>query len=425
MNDSIRITGQPEPYQELMGMFLREPELFSEYASELTPSHFKDLGWLYESMKQLDEEDALNMRELGIKHPLYVRTFQNLYGCVLSTRTAADKVRRMKDDALAFNLERMFESAVGDLQLGKDANDVYRDIMKSLDMVQTSDAGKVFNTAYEVEQWYRWIDEIRKDKSKAFGLMTGIFELDKMTQGFHRHDLSVIGARTSMGKSAFMLELVLRLTQKGYKTAIFSLEMTRKQILNRMTANLSRIPLQDVKTGDLDEVQFQRLMGQRSVIERVYIDDSRGVTADYITDMMRTLKRKDGLDFVVVDYLQDIKEKGEENDNQGSALGRVCRKLRKAALDCDCHIMALSQVKREVENRNDKRPMNSDLSGSTGIETSADVIGLLYRDEYYKPDTSKPGIIEVNFTKQRNGGVGRVELKYDKDIQRMSGQFER
>jgi replicative DNA helicase len=246
-----------------------------------------------------------------------------------------------------------------------------------------------------------------------------------LTSGFHRHDLSVVGARTSMGKSAFMIELVLRLQQKGYKCAIFSLEMTRKQILNRMIANVCKIPLKDIKHGKIDEVMYRMMKMEKSRLESVYVEDARGVTADYITDMMRMLKRKQGLDFVVVDYLQDVKERGEENDNQGSALSRICRKLRKGALDCDCHVMALSQVKREVENRNDKRPMNSDLSGSTGIETSADVIALLYRDEYYHPKTEKQGIIEVNFTKQRNGGVGRVELYYDKDIQRMRGQYER
>jgi replicative DNA helicase len=228
-----------------------------------------------------------------------------------------------------------------------------------------------------------------------------------------------------MGKSAFMLEMLLRLTQKGYKTALFSLEMTRNQILNRMASNMTRTPLKDIKSGEINEITFRMMKSNVELFEKVYIDDTRAVSADYITDTMRMLNRKQGLDFVVVDYLQDVKEKGEETDNQGSALARVCRKLRKGALDCDCHVMSLSQVKREVENRNDKRPMNSDLSGSTGIETSADVIALLYRDEYYNPKTEKAGIIEVNFTKQRNGGVGRVELKYDKDIQRMFGLYER
>lgn len=424
MRNSTSDINLPENHEELLGMFLKDTSLFSEYAADLTATHFKDLGWLFDSMKELDASGELTLRILGEKHPKEVKTFQSLHGCVLSTRTIADKVRSVKDERLNHSLRHVLDNALGDLQFGMNPNEVYRDVMKRMDVLQTSDSGRFVNMEKEVSDWYAWLEVIRADPSKAMGIPSGIFDLDRMTTGFHRHDLSVIGARTSMGKSAFMIECTLRITAKGYKTAIFSLEMTRKQILNRMIANLSSVPLQSVKTGDLNEAELKRIDNHKHLLPRVYIDDERGVSADYITDMMRVLKRKQGLDFVVVDYLQDIKELGEEHDNQGSALSRICRKLRKAALDCDCHVMALSQVKREVENRQDKRPLNSDLSGSTGIETSADVIGLLYRDEYYNQKTEKPGIIEVNFTKQRNGGVGRVELRYDKDIQRMYGIFE-
>jgi len=161
-------------------------------------------------------------------------------------------------------------------------------------------------------------------------------------------------------------------------------------------------------------------MRRKDELKSIYVDDTRGVTADYIADVMRRLKRTQGLDFVVVDYLQDVKEPGEQNDNSGSALARVCRKLRAAAQQCDCHVMGLSQIARTVESRTDKRPTNADLSGSTGIETSADVIALLYREDYYDPNTDKKNILEVNFTKQRNGKLGKVELYYDRDCQKIS-----
>jgi replicative DNA helicase len=415
----------PMPHEELLGMCLRDPTVFRDYFTSLDESHFPQYEWLYRKMKELDEADALTMRNIGEECREHLKTIQSLYNTVVSTRLAHEKVRQVKSIRLSEQMNMTFTSAMTDLQYGTEPDEVYRDTMRKMDLLQTSDVGGLIDTNKALEEWLVWLDEVRADPTKAFGLMTGLQELDMVTTGFHRHDLSVIGARTSMGKSAFMIEMVLRLQKNGLKTAIFSLEMTRKQILNRMVANLCRIPLKELKQGRIDEVKYRMIRMERDRLEQIYVDDTRGVSADYITDTMRMLKRKQGLDFVVVDYLQDVKEKGEETDNQGSALARVCRKLRKGALDCDCHVMSLSQVKREVENRNDKRPMNSDLSGSTGIETSADVIALLYRDEYYNPKTEKAGIIEVNFTKQRNGGVGRVELKYDKDIQRMFGLYER
>ena len=415
----------PTCYEELLGMFLREPILFSEYAASLSEEHFLDHASIFREMKKLDEAKLLNIRNLAERMKSEYNTLIELQGCVYSTSLIEEKVKQVKQLHLRNRLLFTLQNSVLDLKEEQSADDVYRNVMKQLESFTTSDTGALLDTEKEIRLYFEYMELIRSDPSKAFGLLTGISELDMLTSGFHRHDLSVVGARTSMGKSAFMIELVLRLEQKGYKCAIFSLEMTRKQIFNRMIANICKVPLKHIKHGKIDDVTYRMMKMQKDRLERIYVDDTRGVTAEYITDNMRMLKRKHGLDFVVVDYLQDVKERGEEQDNQGSALARICRKLRKGALDSDCHVMALSQVKREVENRNDKRPMNSDLSGSTGIETSADVIALLYRDEYYNPKTDKPGIIEVNFTKQRNGGVGRVELRYDKDIQRMYGQFER
>lgn len=187
----------------------------------------------------------------------------------------------------------------------------------------------------------------------------------------------------------------------------------------RMMANLMGISHEVLRTGQMAAELLPKFHEMKKLLYGIYVNDTRGVDCEYITDIMRRLKRTQGLDFVVVDYLQDVKEKGEVNDNQGSALARVCRKLRTAAQELDVPVMALSQVARAVEDRQDKRPLNSDLSGSTGIETSADVIALLYRDEYYNPTPENEGILEVNFTKQRNGKLGKVELYYDKVRQRI------
>ena len=276
------------------------------------------------------------------------------------------------------------------------------------------------NPDKDVDDFRNWVEVLIRDPKKAFGLLTGFDSIDRITTGYHRGDLIVVGARTSMGKSAFMIDQVLRLHQKGYKTAIFSLEMSKRQIFLRAVANLMGTHLETLRTGQLaaDLLPIFRQCVEK--LRGMFVDDTRGIDAEYIGDVCRKLKRTQGLDFVVVDYLQDVKERGEHNDNQGSALARICRKLRTIAQQQDCAVMALSQVTRAVEDRKDKRPTNADLSGSTGIETSADVIALLYREDAYNPSSQTRSIMEVNFTKHRNGKLGKVELHYDKDTQRLN-----
>lgn len=270
--------------------------------------------------------------------------------------------------------------------------------------------------------WYEDLVLKTQDPSRAFGLMTDYGELDRMTLGFQRADFFVVGARTSMGKSAFANEVALRVSKSGAKVAMFSLEMIKGQLYNRMISNLTGLSMQVIRVGNLTEGHLEMVARAMDRIRLIHIDDERGVTAEYITSEMRRLKRQEGLDIVIIDYLQEIKEQAERNDNSGSGLHRVCQKLRQAAKDCDCHVLGLSQVKREVEQRANKRPMTSDLSGSAAIEAVADGIILLYRDEYYNPETTDRGIIEVNLAKQRNGPTGIIKLDYNKHTQRITSR---
>lgn len=206
--------------------------------------------------------------------------------------------------------------------------------------------------------------------------------------------------------------------KNGYKVAIYSLEMSKRQIYNRMLANLLFLDMGMIKTGRIPQLKYDEMKTVKEQLKKIYVDDTRGITADYIVDSMKRLKRTSGLDAAMVDYLQDVKEQGETHDNGGSAIARVCRKLRAGAQQCDAALFGLSQVKREVEDRKDKHPMPSDLAGSTGIETAADVIAMLYRDDYYTPGTN-PGLMEVTFAKQRNGEVGKVDLYYERRYQQL------
>jgi replicative DNA helicase len=273
-----------------------------------------------------------------------------------------------------------------------------------------------------VIEWFERFVMKTQDLTLAFGLRTGWTDIDRMTLGFQRTDFIIVGARTSMGKSAFAIEVALRVSSFGYKVAIFSLEMTIDQIYNRMLANLAMVSMQAMRVGNVQQIQIDSISSHLNTVSKIHIDDERGATAEYILSEMRRMKRQEGLDLVIIDYLQDVKEPAEKNDNTGSALHRVAQKIRAGAKECDCVVIGLSQVKQEVDSRNNKRPFTSDLAGSAGLANVADGVIMLYRDEYYNPDTPDRGVIEVNVAKQRNGPTGLIKMKYEKSYQRITGK---
>lgn len=412
---------EPTVHEEALGILLNDCTLFGEYRAQLKPSMFYEYKSIFNKMKELDDENKLTFRNVASEMRGNIETMHALQSAVISNHALPGLIKKMKKRSLQESM---------DLLIAKDYDDPeekFQELRNGLEQLDSTETDGLPNPEKDFDDWYKGFEEIVKDPSKALGLITGLDELDRVTTGFHRHDLIVVGARTSIGKSAFMIEMILRLTKAGYKCAIFSLEMTKSQIYYRMMANLLLHPLEKFRRGEFPKERLNDVKQQKEFLKKIVVDDSRGVSADYIADSIRQIKRNQGLDFVVVDYLQDVSERGEQNDNQGSSLGRICRKLRKTAKDSNVAVMALSQVVRDVEKRDNKRPQSSDLSGSTGIETSADVIAMLYREEYYNENCDKKdkNIMEVNFTKQRNGKLGKVDLFYDKPNQRLVPKSQR
>ncbi|WP_025693061.1 replicative DNA helicase [Paenibacillus zanthoxyli] len=411
-----------EPHEEVLGALLKDPSLYLGYKQGLTPEHFKELDWLYRIIQETDAAEELSFRGIASRIPVdRIKLLHDLRGTFISESRLPSLIQQLKKDVLAEELKSLSLETLGKVNDENNPDDVLRVLQQRSLSLFTSESKDGSTPDQDVDGWVDYILEIVEDPKKAFGLLSGMYSIDKMTTGWHRQDFSVIGARTSMGKTAFVLEMLMRLNAKGHKCAMFSLEMSKRQLFNRMMANILQVDFEQFRTGQLPKHFYtEHMVREKKRLTSLYIDDTRAVSADYIVDEMRRLKRTQGLDFVVVDYLQDVREQGESNDNGGSALARVCRKLRAGAQEMDCHVMGLSQVVRGVEDRKDKRPGNADLAGSTGIETSADVIGLLYRDDYYEPTSSSKGILEVNFTKQRNGSRGKVELMYDRQTQRIT-----
>jgi replicative DNA helicase len=385
---------------------------------------------LYRMMRQLDEKGIeVNLTTITT---YFQKNLENIGGLVYLTEMAGSVA---STSTLQFHIQQLleFNARIQAIGLFNEFKQRFEDPLsgnfeeildefeqKSLEIrpkIQRQD-----QTIQNITGWYENLVLKSNDPALALGLMTGWKDIDRMTLGFQRSDLIVVGARTSMGKSAFAIETALRVSQRGYKVAIFSLEMNIEQIYNRMIGNLAHITLQQLRMGNLHNGQLEKIAEHMNTISKIHLDDSRAVTAEYICSEMRRLKRHEGIDLVIIDYLQEIKEPFERSDNTGSALHRVCQKIRAAAQACDCSVIGLSQVKREVEQRANKRPMTSDLSGSAAIEAVADVIIMLYRDEYYNPGTDERGILEVNVAKQRNGPVGVAKLNYDKDYQKITGK---
>lgn len=261
---------------------------------------------------------------------------------------------------------------------------------------------------------FQKIQEASKNKGHVTGVATGFTDLDYMTTGLQPSDLVLIAARPSMGKTAFVLNMVEYMgLKKGRSCMIFSLEMSKEQLVNRLYSMDSGIDAQVLRTGELAENDWSRLVESvdRVGSSKILIDDTPGITAAELRSKCRKVKLERGLDIVIIDYLQLMSSSGKRSsDSRQQEISDISRSLKALARDLECPVVALSQLSRACETRNDKRPMLSDLRESGAIEQDADIVMFLYRDEYYNPDTEHPGEAEVIIAKQRNGPIGTVSL---------------
>ncbi|QOX64919.1 replicative DNA helicase [Anoxybacterium hadale] len=259
------------------------------------------------------------------------------------------------------------------------------------------------------------LDELSKLDGNITGLTTGFIDLDARTSGLQKSDLIMLAARPAMGKTAFALNIAQQAAIKGKGTVlIFSLEMSRDQLGQRMLSMESRIEMQKLKTGSLERKDWDQIHMALDSLSKanIFIDDSPGITAMEIKNKCRRLKADKGLDLVVIDYLQLMSYEGK-TENRQQEISSLSRFLKLLAREMDCPVIVLSQLSRAVEQRTDHRPILSDLRESGSIEQDADIVMFLYRDEYYNPETTdKPNICEVIIAKQRSGPTGTVELTW-------------
>ncbi|WP_127506162.1 replicative DNA helicase [Paenibacillus humicus] len=264
----------------------------------------------------------------------------------------------------------------------------------------------------------------RNNNRGITGTPTGFTDLDKMTAGLQKQDLIIVAARPSVGKTALALNIAQHVGVKAKETvAIFSLEMSAKQLTARMISSQSNMDAEKLKTGLFEGDDWERMGFAVGVLSqaRIFIDDTPGITVREIRNKCRQLKKEHGLGLILIDYLQLIQGMGSGGlSNRQQEVSDISRTLKQIARELDVPVIALSQLSRGVEQRQDKRPMMSDLRESGSIEQDADIVAFLYRDDYYKKqDSDKKNIIEIIIAKQRNGPVGTVELAFLKNYGKM------
>ena len=289
---------------------------------------------------------------------------------------------------------------------------------KVFDLIQKRHVSDVADIKQVIFSVVESIAAAAKSGGTVTGIPTGFYDLDYKMAGLQNSDLILIAARPSMGKTAFALNIAEYVTVKqNVTTAIFSLEMSKEQLAKRILAMNSRVDSQKLRTGDLSDEEWMDIVDSAKTIgeTNLIIDDTPGISVGELRSKCRKLKIEKNLGLVMIDYIQ-LMTGGKRAESRQQEISEISRSLKALAREIDAPIIALSQLSRKVESRDDKRPMLSDLRESGAIEQDADVVMFIYRDEYYNKDTENQGVTEIIIGKQRNGPIGTVRLGWKSEL---------
>ena len=308
----------------------------------------------------------------------------------------------------------ILDKAYGGMDAAEDILDYSE---KELLRLSVGDGAKHFMPLSDViVATFEAIEKRYETKGQITGLSTGFRALDNMTAGLQRSDFILLAARPSMGKTALAINIATYAATQGNTVAFFSLEMSSTQLMERIFAANSLVDSRHLRTGNISDIEWDKICEGLTVLgdASLYIDDTVNITVGEIRSKTRRLKAMGRLDFIVIDYLQLMQTKSN-TDNRQIELTEISRSLKALARELEVPLLALSQLNRSVESRQVKRPMLSDLRESGALEQDADLVMMLYREDYYDPDSDNKNITEVIFAKHRNGPVGVVNLYFQKE----------
>ena len=420
-----------EAEQSVIGAIFLEPQALITAAELLIPEDFYRIAHqkIFETMTILsDKGQAIDVvtvtEELSAKKELEdVGGISYLMEIANSVPTAANIVhyaRIVEEKALLRRLIRVATSIVEDGYAREDEVEALLSEAekKMMEVSNRKNAGDFRHIKDVLVETYDNIELLHTRQGDVTGIPSGFTDLDKMTAGFQRNDLVILAARPSVGKTAFALNVAQNVaTKTGENVAIFSLEMGAEQLVMRMLCAEGNIDAQVMRTGRLEAEDWRKLtmaMGSLSNAG-IFIDDSSGIRVNEIRSKCRRLQQEHGLGMVIIDYLQLISGSGRAGENRQQEVSEISRSLKGLARELKVCVIALSQLSRGVEQRQDKRPMMSDLRESGSIEQDADIVSFLYREDYYDKETENQNIIEIIIAKQRNGPTGTVSLAFAKE----------
>ncbi len=419
----------------LLGAILIDPDAIVKVADKISEKDFFDprnraiykaMAKLYDSHQAIDiltvSNQLKNFKDLEIAGgPSYLTEITNFVPTASHVEEYANIVVQK-----SFRRRLILAShEIGEL-VKDDTKDLSQLIEESetkiFDVSQNQIKQNIVSLESILAESFDRLDELHKDKKKIRGIPTGFTDLDNMLAGFQRSDLLVLAARPSMGKTALALNFAHKVAVSSQKPVLmFSLEMSKEQLVDRLLAMESGVNAFNLRTGNLTDADFEKIGNALGTLSeaQIYIDDSPGITINDLRTKARRESHKREIGLIIVDYLQLMSGARANSDgNRVQEISEISRGLKIIARELNVPVLALSQLSRSVENRSPQIPQLADLRESGSIEQDADVVLFIYREEYYKPDTDRQKITDIYIKKHRNGPTGKVELYFDNEKQR-------
>lgn len=420
-----------EAEQSVIGAIFLEPQALITAAEVLMPEDFYRIAHqkIFSTMLSLSDKaqpiDVVTVtEELTAKKELEdvggIAYLTEVSNAVPTAANITHYAKIVEEKALLRRLIRVATQIVEDGFTREDEVDALLSEAEKnmMEVSNRQNAGDFKHIKDVLVQTYDNIELLHTSQGEVTGIPTGFTDLDKITAGFQRNDLIIVAARPSVGKTAFALNIAQNVaTNTSENVAIFSLEMGADQLVSRMLCAEGNIDAQVLRTGALEAEDWHKLtmaMGSLSNAG-IFIDDSSGIRVNEIRSKCRRLQQEHGLGMIIIDYLQLIHGSGSGESRQ-QEVSEISRSLKGLARELEVPVIALSQLSRGVEQRQDKRPMMSDLRESGSIEQDADIVSFLYREDYYDKETENDNMIEIIIAKQRNGPTGTVTLAFVKEF---------
>ena len=434
MNESMMDRVPPhnhEAEQSVIGAIFLEPQALITASEILIPEDFYRTAHqkIFQTMLTLsDQGKAIDVvtiaEELSSKKEIEdvggLAYISELANAVPTAANIVHYAKIVEEKALLRRLIRVATKIVESGYAGDDEVEVLLSEAEKnvLEVSKRKNAGDFKHVKDVLVETFDNIEQLVNREGDITGIATGFTDLDRMTAGFQRNDLIIVAARPSVGKTAFALNVAQSIAVKERENvAIFSLEMGAEQLVMRMLCAEGNIDAQVLRTGQLQDADWEKLMMAMGSLSNagIFIDDTPGVRINEIRAKCRRLKQEHGLGMILIDYLQLIQGSGRPGENRQQEVSEISRSLKGLARELQVPVIALSQLSRGVEQRQDKRPMMSDLRESGSIEQDADIVAFLYRDDYYDKESESKNMIEIIIAKQRNGPTGTVTLAFRKE----------